>query len=804
MFRIQGNVNPFFNDLGASVALGADKTPARRGLRTRRPERLRTRVRFRPQVGFLEQRALLSGDVVYKNTTNPTGGGIVFNGATQIGSDLAAYVDINKLTLAAGSAGLPITSLNFLAYNFNAETVEARPTMYVWAGNGAGAPGTLLGDFALPITTLDAGVDTRLSFTVPTGSLIVPNSMNLFTGVGFDNDNGATQITADQLNALGGLTYHPATIGTDGPQAYFFLPDIPLNNPAVAAFGASYGANYGWNVTANPLTSLSWDDADMAGGVTLTYTLNSAQSDTIPVDFYWSPTQAFEASNDTLAASTMIQSGQTSSSTIQINASSLAAPPAGSEDLLAVINPATSISLAYDPELTVTSKYNGSADPSTFGRFLSVPGVITDETLTIQLSDSLAALRPTVSTVVNGQTVTTPFGQDGVLLTHDKLSSTGSWDGVTYESDAFDPGSRSQSTTLNTQALLGDGTNLMQVSDTLDVEPLPDWMESLQSQAGLKFTSAPGGPNESETGSYSLSGLVTDLSLPIASTIPSDVPIVGGEQVGASAGLGLNLTIPLGVTSAPTASGYADVSLTLLNTVIFDKQLQANFSTTSQNGSATFTVTPTFTINPETLAADGGFGITFTVDDSAQLASQSVASRDVVLVVGGVPVTTHFGITITPSYDLNIQATVTDTSTAGVSLVPTGTFISLTTTAGLQVQAQSGIFVPPTLVSTISPYLSPVLQTLHRLMPSLFPSSATLPNASLEATLTGTLTVNSQVNYTGGIDAVPLAVSINGVINATSAVDLEFAFTGIGTFLIPILNYNLFPNTFPYGFTILS
>ena len=43
-----------------SVAVGTDKTPSRRGRRTRRPERSPFRIRFRPQVGLLEQRALLS------------------------------------------------------------------------------------------------------------------------------------------------------------------------------------------------------------------------------------------------------------------------------------------------------------------------------------------------------------------------------------------------------------------------------------------------------------------------------------------------------------------------------------------------------------------------------------------------------------------------------------------------------------------------------------------------------------------------------------------------------------------------
>ena len=40
--------------------LASDKTPPRRGWRTRRPERPPFRVRFRPQVGLLEQRRLLS------------------------------------------------------------------------------------------------------------------------------------------------------------------------------------------------------------------------------------------------------------------------------------------------------------------------------------------------------------------------------------------------------------------------------------------------------------------------------------------------------------------------------------------------------------------------------------------------------------------------------------------------------------------------------------------------------------------------------------------------------------------------
>ena len=59
-----------------SVAVGADKTPSRRGRRTRRPERSPFRIRFRPQVGLLEQRRLLS-------TLYATGSG-VGDGTSQV------------------------------------------------------------------------------------------------------------------------------------------------------------------------------------------------------------------------------------------------------------------------------------------------------------------------------------------------------------------------------------------------------------------------------------------------------------------------------------------------------------------------------------------------------------------------------------------------------------------------------------------------------------------------------------------------------------------------------------------------
>jgi hypothetical protein len=188
--------------------------------------------------------------IVYQNTTTPIGA-FEFNGAAVVRGGLAANIDLNELTLSAGSAGEAITSLSFIADNFNTGTVSARPTMYVWAADGSGGdPGTLLGTFVLPLESFAAGTGT-ISLTVPT-LLTVPSGLTIWTGIGFDNDNGTSPITMTQLNAIGGLTYHPSTVGTDGPNAFFLVPGSAKSNPTLFAFGSTDGANYGWTVDAAP------------------------------------------------------------------------------------------------------------------------------------------------------------------------------------------------------------------------------------------------------------------------------------------------------------------------------------------------------------------------------------------------------------------------------------------------------------------------------------------------------------------------------------------------------------------------
>ena len=199
---------------------------------------------------------------MYQNTTTQVGA-FEFEGAVTSGNNTAANVDLSLLGLAPGAAGEQIGSLSVLGYNFSPDTVQADPTIYVWADNGTGGnPGTLLGEYSLGLQTMAAGASTDFTYTVP-GGLSVPGDDQIWVGLGYSNDNGLSTITATDLNDLGGLTFGPATVGTAlnppavdgaGVGAVFFPPTElgSLNNPTVYAFGAPGTAEYGWTVTATP------------------------------------------------------------------------------------------------------------------------------------------------------------------------------------------------------------------------------------------------------------------------------------------------------------------------------------------------------------------------------------------------------------------------------------------------------------------------------------------------------------------------------------------------------------------------
>jgi hypothetical protein len=144
----------------APVASGADKTPWRRGRRTRRPDRLPFRVRFRPQVGVLEQRALLSGlptltaliastasaeygqSVTFAATVSDlSAGGATPNGGTVTFSDQSGAIGIETLidgVAAFTTSSLPSGTVTVTAsYGGTADFApSATGTIVTAAGNG--------------------------------------------------------------------------------------------------------------------------------------------------------------------------------------------------------------------------------------------------------------------------------------------------------------------------------------------------------------------------------------------------------------------------------------------------------------------------------------------------------------------------------------------------------------------------------------------------------------------------------------------------------------------------------------------
>jgi hypothetical protein len=195
-----------------------------------------------------------SAAVVYQNTANHLGVW-QFNGAAQTGDTLSDAVNINDLRLAPGSGGAAITSVSLISFNNGTNTVVARPTFYFWSADGiGGVPGTLLGKYVLPDTTFSHGVSTALGITDPNHSITLPANGRVWAGIGYDNDHGTLGITPGDLNALGALSFHPANVGTDGPQSYFifgFNVPFDVNNPVISRYGVTGDpGNYGWTISA--------------------------------------------------------------------------------------------------------------------------------------------------------------------------------------------------------------------------------------------------------------------------------------------------------------------------------------------------------------------------------------------------------------------------------------------------------------------------------------------------------------------------------------------------------------------------
>ena len=228
----------------ASIDLASDKTPPRRGWRTRRPERSPFRVRFRPQVGLLEQRALLSGvptltalvastasavtgqSVTFTATVSDlSAGGATPNGGTVIFSDQSGA--LGSETLVDGVAAFTTSSLPSGTITVTASyggTADFAPsttgTIVTAAGNGTAGytgnngpataaelygPNTVAVDSAGDLFIADLNNNVIREVVKATGDIITVAGNGT---AGYSGDNGPA--TAAKLNQPNGVAVDSA------------------------------------------------------------------------------------------------------------------------------------------------------------------------------------------------------------------------------------------------------------------------------------------------------------------------------------------------------------------------------------------------------------------------------------------------------------------------------------------------------------------------------------------------------------------------------------------------------------------
>ena len=215
-----------------SVAVRAPKSPVRRDRRTRRLESFRSRVRFRPQVGLLEQRALLSAlptltalrvstasafageSVTFTATVSDLSpGGATPNGGTVTFSDAGGA--IGSETLAGGVAEFTASSL----------AVAANTVTASYGGTASFAPsttGTIVaaaGGYNSYGSAGNNGPATAAELNSPWG-IAVDSAGDLFIA---DSRN---YVVREVVKATGDIT----TVAGDGGQGY-----SGDNGPATAA-----------------------------------------------------------------------------------------------------------------------------------------------------------------------------------------------------------------------------------------------------------------------------------------------------------------------------------------------------------------------------------------------------------------------------------------------------------------------------------------------------------------------------------------------------------------------------------------
>jgi len=179
--------------------------------------------------------------IVYNNTTNFTGLGW-YEDPQQTLTSFDPTTN-NRMTIfmaddifTAPNTTTTIGKFQFSAFNDNGYTVTARPRIFFYNNNGLnGGPGTFLANYDLNPMDLPGDPTTGNTLLISVDITAVPFSVDgsFWAGVAFDDFNGTTGITENELLHLGQALFNPPTIGSSSDN-YFHsaaLRNFSVNNP---------------------------------------------------------------------------------------------------------------------------------------------------------------------------------------------------------------------------------------------------------------------------------------------------------------------------------------------------------------------------------------------------------------------------------------------------------------------------------------------------------------------------------------------------------------------------------------------
>lgn len=202
------------------------------------------------------------GNPYYDNTTNFLGQAFANGGAqNQSGNTITRLVADDLRGIHPFFVGKQVTQMTFAVANLNATAVSARARIRFWLADGAGGgPGTYYNDgvgnigYTFNAFSFSAGV-TLLTGTLGTGFKLT--NTQLWAGITFDNNTGATGATIAQLNNMGIGLFNPPTIGNSNDTLFqttgagsFFTTSNPAGS--LINFGGAPVANMGWQLIPTP------------------------------------------------------------------------------------------------------------------------------------------------------------------------------------------------------------------------------------------------------------------------------------------------------------------------------------------------------------------------------------------------------------------------------------------------------------------------------------------------------------------------------------------------------------------------